>query len=243
MSVATTPEYTIRDQERMQLAGRYFQWQADLAASAVGQRVIEVGCGLGNFTQHLLDWELVVATDIESSCTALLTARFPNSKNLVIHTASVLSHEFATLERYKADSAVCLNVLEHVEDDVLALHRMRQVLLPGGRVVLIVPAFMALYGPIDGLLGHYRRYSKASVLKLAGATGFRVAALRYMNTVGCLGWWINSHILHRTEQSEAQIRLFDRCVVPIMRRVEAALPPPFGLSLFVILEKPMESAQ
>ena len=243
MSIATTAEYTVRDQERMQLAGRYFQWQADLAASAVGRRVIEVGCGLGNFTQHLIDREIVVATDIESSCTALLAARFPKSDNLVIHTASVLSPEFASMERYKPDSVVCLNVLEHVEDDTLALHQMHHVLQAGGRVALIVPAFMALYGPIDRLLGHYRRYSKKSIVRLAHATGFNVIALRYMNTVGCLGWWVNSHILRKTEQSETQIKLFDRWVVPIMRRAEDVLPPPFGQSLFVILEKPMRSAQ
>jgi SAM-dependent methyltransferase len=227
----------------MQLAGRYFQWQADLAAAAVGERVVEIGCGLGNFTQHLLDRELVIATDVEPACTERLTARFPNRDNLVVHTADVLSPEFASLARYNPDSAVCLNVLEHVEDDALALRQIHGVLRAGGRVVLIVPAFMARFGPIDRLLGHYRRYSKKSFIRLAHATGFRVTSLRYMNMVGWLGWWVNARIFHRTEQSETQIRLFDRWVVPTMRRAEAIAPPPFGQSLFVILEKTTERAQ
>ena len=222
----------------MQLASRYFQWQADLAASALGARVVEVGCGLGNFTQHLLGRELVIATDVEPSCTERLAARFPNRSNLVIHTADVLSPEFPLLAQHNPDSVVCLNVLEHVEDDALALRQMHRVLPAGGRVVLIVPAFMALYGTIDRLLGHYRRYSKQSVRDLAHQTGFGVTTLRYMNTVGCLGWWANARILRRTEQSEAQIKVFDRWIVPLMRRVETAVPPPFGQSLFVILEKP-----
>jgi SAM-dependent methyltransferase len=240
---AATAEYTVRDQELMQRAGRYFQWQADLAAGAVGRRVVEVGCGLGNFTGHLLDRELVVATDVEPCCTARLAARFPGRANLAIHTADVLSPEFASLARYEPDSVVCLNVLEHVVDDALALRQMGGLLKPGGRVALIVPAFPALYGPIDRRLGHYRRYTRASIARLARETGFRVAALRYMNSVGCVGWWVNARILRRTEQSEAQIRLFDRWIVPPMRQAEAMVPPPFGQSLFAVLEKTGERAE
>jgi hypothetical protein len=132
---------------------------------------------------------------------------------------------------------VCLNVLEHVEDDELALKHMHAVLPDGGRAVLIVPAFASLFGPIDRLLGHYRRYSRGAILRLAGATGFRVTTLHYMNSVGCLAWWANARIFRRIEQSETQIKLFDRWIVPPMRRAEALLPPPFGQSLFIVLEK------
>jgi predicted trehalose synthase len=64
-----------------------------------------------------------------------------------------------------------------------------------------------------------------------------------MNTVGFFGWWVNARILRRTEQSETQIRVFDRYIVPLMRRVETALPPPFGQSLFVVLEKEAQTAR
>ena len=227
----------------MRLADRYFQWQADLAAAAVGQRVVEIGCGLGNFTQHLLDRELVVATDIEPPCTERLAARFPDRANLVIQTLDVMDPAFPSLVRYRPDSIVCLNVLEHVQDDALALRHMHSILPAGGQVVLIVPAFESLYGPIDRLLGHYRRYSRRSVRQLAATAGFRVATLRFMNTVGFFGWWVNAHILRRTEQSESQIRVFDRYIVPVLRRIETAVPPPFGQSLFVVLSKEAPSPQ
>jgi SAM-dependent methyltransferase len=236
-AVSTTADYTVRDQERMRLAERYFQWQSDLAASALGRRVVEIGCGLGNFTRYLLDRESVIATDIEPSCTARLAARFPDRANLIIQTIDVLDPAFVSLARHQPDSVVCLNVLEHVADHALALRHMQAILPAGGQAVLIVPAFESLYGPIDRLLGHYRRYSKESLHQLAAATGFRVRTLRFMNTVGFCGWWVNAHILRRTEQSESQIRVFDRYLVPLLRRVETALPPPFGQSLFVILEK------
>ena len=221
----------------MQLAPRYFQWQAELAEAALGERVLEIGCGVGNFTQHLLEKALVVAIDIEGPCIDRMAETFPNLPNLVIQKLDVLDPDFTALRRYDIDSIVCLNVLEHVRDDALALRHMHAVLPSGGRVVLIVPAFEALYGPIDQRLGHFRRYSKRSVRALASSTGYSAVSLRYMNVIGLFGWYINAHLLRYTEQSSSQIRVFDRYCVPVMRHIESWLAPPFGQSLFVVLEK------
>jgi SAM-dependent methyltransferase len=144
---------------------------------------------------------------------------------------------FFSLARYRPDSVVCLNVLEHIEDDVAALANMNSVLQPGGRAVLIVPAFQSLFGPIDHKLGHYRRYSKQMMRGLAERTGFRVAQLRYMNIVGFFGWWVNARVLRRTEQSEGQIALFDKAIVPLQAAMERWIEPPCGQSIFAVLEK------
>jgi SAM-dependent methyltransferase len=148
--------------------------------------------------------------------------------------------EFLSLARYRPDSIVCLNVLEHVRDDLRALEHMRQVLEPGGRAVFMLPAFESLYGPIDRNLGHFRRYSKRSWRDLAARAGFRIKLARYTNPVGFLGWWVNAKILGKTEQSEAQIALFDSVIVPVMSRAEAWMEPPFGQSIFTVLEKAPE---
>ena len=130
-----------------------------------------------------------------------------------------------------------LNVLEHIADDREALDRMASILSPGGVIVLLVPAFPSLFGPIDRNLGHYRRYTRESLAKLAGACGLRARRLQYMNTVGFFGWWINARLLHRKEQSDSQIAVFDRYIVPLMSRAEAILRPPFGQSLLAVLER------
>jgi SAM-dependent methyltransferase len=235
--VCATSEYTLRDQEQMKAAQRYFAWQARLVRREVGRRVLEVGCGVGNFTRHLLDRELVVSLDVEAECVAQLLKNLAQPPNLLARQMDVADPAFVELREYGVDSLVCLNVLEHVRDDLAALRNMAAVLQPGGRAVLIVPAFEALYGPIDRNLGHYRRYSKSSMRELAEAAGFQIRTLRYMNSVGCIGWWMNARVFRREAQSEGQIRLFDKVVVPVLERVEGWMAPPFGQSLFVVLER------
>ena len=234
--VSATTGYTLRDQERMKAAQRYFAWQARLAGQELGPRVVEVGCGVGNFTRHLLDRELVAAIDVEAGCLSQLQLNL-HGANLLVKQLDVADPAFVQFRELAVDSIVCLNVLEHVRDDLQALRNMSAVLPPGGKAVLIVPAFESLYGPIDKNLGHYRRYSKKGFSTLAAEAGFEVKRMRYMNSVGCIGWWINSKIFKRTEQSDQQIRIFDRFVVPPLAWVEGRLEPPFGQSLFVVLSK------
>jgi len=234
--VQTSAEYTLRDQELMRGAERYFAWQARLAKRELGRRVVEVGCGVGNFTRHLLDRELVVAIDVEAACVAELRRNVGKAPNVAARQMDVADAEFVELRGQGIDSVVCLNVLEHVRDDAGALRNMAAVLRPGGKAVLIVPAFEGLYGPIDRNLGHYRRYGKKGMRELARASGFEVEKLRYMNAVGFVGWWVNARV-GRGAQSAGQIRVFDRWVVPVMERLEGWVEFPFGQSLFVVLRR------
>jgi len=234
----TTAEYTVRDQERMKNATRYFEWQFRLAEAQLGRRVLEIGCGLGNFTRHLLDRDLVLGVDVEQECITKRLTAFAAYPNLVSMCLDVQDQSFLELRKYKPDSIACLNVLEHIKDDVLALTHMQKVLSPGGKAILIVPAFESLYGPIDERLGHFRRYTKHSMARAAAQAGFRVQTLRFMNGVGFFGWWVNAHILKRTEQSEAQIGFFDSAIVPILSKLEGVIEPFVGQSIFTVLVKP-----
>lgn len=235
---AVSSTYTLEDQERMTRARNYFAWQARLVRQELGRRVVEVGCGLGNFTGMLLDRDAVVAVDSEPACVERLKERYPNRSNLQVFPCDAGSPEFRGLARFRADSCVCLNVLEHIGDDAEALRAMASVLAPGGAIVLLVPAFQFLYGPIDKNLGHYRRYSRRSVVQLAQATGLRIRKAHYMNFLGFFGWWANSYIFRRQAQSEGQINIFDRYLVPVLSRLEEWVRPPFGQSVFAVLEKP-----
>jgi SAM-dependent methyltransferase len=234
----TTTEYTIADQQRMKSARRYFEWQSMLAERELGKRVLEVGCGLGNFTQHLGERDFVVGIDIDDACVAHWQERFSDRGHYVGFKLDAAQPEFQDLKKYGIDSIACLNVLEHIENDLQVLKNMHEILPPQGRVVLIVPAFKALYGKIDELLGHCRRYTRSSMGETARSAGFRVRSLKYMNTVGFFGWWANAKVFKRSEQSEAQIAVFDSYIVPVMSRLESWVSPPFGQSIITVLEKP-----
>ena len=114
---SATTDYVLRDQERMKAAQRYFAWQARIARRELGRRVVEVGCGVGNFTRHLLDRELVVAMDVEAECVAQLVRNLEAPANLMARQMDVVDPAFVELREHGIDSIVCMNVLEHVRDD------------------------------------------------------------------------------------------------------------------------------
>jgi SAM-dependent methyltransferase len=239
----SSSSYTLQDQTLMAQAKNYFAWQCRLVTGELGRRVVEIGCGIGNFSGMLLDREAVLALDLEPECVARVQERFGDHANLQVLTCDwgVGDWERRVLPQltaFRADTCVCLNVLEHIEDDREALRRMSSILQPGGAIVLLVPAFPLLYGPIDKLLGHYRRYTRQSLRDLASAAGLRVATLHYMNAIGFFGWWANAHLFRREVQSEGQIGFFDRYIVPISARLEDGLKPPFGQSLLTVLRRP-----
>src|ERR1700735_4991363 len=159
VSVANSA-YIVEDQQRMSRARNYFAWQARLILPELGRRVIEIGCGIGNFTELLTDREAVIAIDAEPDCIAIVKSRCP-----AVHafTLDASSESLRDLARFRPDSCVLLNVLEHINDDSGTIQRITSILPARGRIVLLAPAFPSLYGPIDRNLGHFRRYSRAGI--------------------------------------------------------------------------------
>jgi SAM-dependent methyltransferase len=192
---------------------------------------------VGNFTRMLLDCEAVLAMDVEPECIERLKERYPSQPNLHTVVCELTSSDLFALKSFRADSCVCLNVLEHIEADCQALGRMASILEPGGVIVLLVPAFPALYGPIDRNLGHYRRYTRSSLRAVAIEAGLRIRKMHYVNSIGFFGWWANARIFKREVQSEFQIEVFDRYIAPVLSRVEERIRPPFGQSLFAVFQK------
>jgi len=209
-------------------------WQRQ-ATPFLGRNVLEVGAGIGTITRDLCraPVERWVALEPDPKMAARLGAerragRLPPACEPLCGTIAMLGPE----ERF--DTVIYIDVLEHIEDDREALRRMSAILQPGGVIVLLVPAFPALYGPIDKQLGHHRRYTRKSLRKLAAAAGLHVKSAHYMNAIGFFGWWINAHLLRREAQSASQIGIFDRYIVPLSSRLEGLVPPPFGQSLLAV---------
>lgn len=230
-------EYLLHAQEQLADARRYLAWQGSLVLPELGRRVVEIGCGIGNFTELLLDREAVIGVDREPEYLDRLRRRFPDHGNLHTVAVDAGSQAFCELARFQPDSCVALNVLEHIEDDRRGLQNMASILAPAGVIVLIVPAFPALYGPVDRNLGHFRRYTRPDLYRLAGTVGLRVRKARYFNSLGFFGWWFHSHVTRLQAHPHGQIAVFDRWIVPSLSRLERVAAPPFGQSLLAVLVK------
>ncbi len=232
--IGNTEDAVLRDLELMSPARNYSRWIHEELAGFLGQRIVECGAGIGNNTRLLLDRELVVATDAHEPCVDFLATRFSEWTNVTALRAALGEPDFRSLARYEPDTIVCVNVLEHVEDDLSALQDMRDVLSGFGRVILLVPAHPVLFGSMDRRLGHFRRYTRRALLHQLARAGLSVEHSFYMNTLGTLGWFVNNRIFHISDQSPGQISVFDRLVVPWLRRAERAVRPPFGMSLVAV---------
>ena len=227
----------IRDLEIMSGARNYAEWIFGKFKNFLGNRVVEIGAGIGNFTGKFLDRELVVAVDNYKPCIEYIKNRFADNNNIVPFEESIDSPSILNLSRYIPDTIVCKNVLEHVEDDIAALDNMFSILTEGGKLILLVPAFQFMYGTIDRLVGHYRRYSKRDIETKLVTAGFYVKSISYMNCIAPFGWFLNNRILKKQEESPYQVVFYDRFVVPWLRKNEQIFIPPFGLSLIVVGEK------
>jgi glycosyltransferase involved in cell wall biosynthesis len=205
---------------------RFNRWMADTVRPWLGAHVLELGSGIGNMTQQLAGGRKeYVASDIEAEHLARLRVRFRGRPNLRIRHCDLCSAaDFQDL-RGQFDTVVCLNVVEHVEDDLTALRNIFSALQPGGVAIILVPEDQAAYGTLDEVLGHYRRYSEAQLRTRMEAAGFRIERMLHFNRVTRPGWRINGQLLRRRSFSRFQLWVFD-ALVPLWRRIDTWFPWP-----------------
>jgi SAM-dependent methyltransferase len=198
-----------RTHETLDDARNYAAWIASLAEPYLGDNVLEVGAGDGLVTRHL-----------------------PHERRVTTTDGSV------PVEGGPFDSVVMVNVLERVADDVTCLRQVKDALVPGGRAVLWVSAFEALYGKFDRQIGHHRRYRTSTLVAAVSDAGLELDEVRYANAVGGLAWWLVAAKLGRSPVGGSTTRLFDRAVVPAALRLEAGRRLPFGQSIFCVVHRP-----
>jgi SAM-dependent methyltransferase len=221
--------------KRMSRLSRYNAWLWEQVAPYAGQRVVEVGAGMGTMTRFLLGRELVVATEVDSHYLRRLQRAFAEHPNVVVRPFDLNDDLPAWLPTYHPDTVLCCNVLEHIEHDEAALAHFAQLLPAGGRVVLIVPALRRLYGEIDKAIHHHRRYDKSEIITKLERAGFAVEETRFMNVLGLPGWYLNSCVLKRKTVPGVQARLND-LLVPLLR-LEKHFALPWGMSLLAVGRK------
>ena len=215
---------------------RYNHWIVDSIRPWIGEAVMEIGAGIGNLSSQLVDRRRLVIADVAEVYLRTLRARFAAYPHVEVRRFA-LDEPIAPDLQGAFDSVICVNVLEHVERDRDALVAIRSLLRPGGHLLLFVPAFQWLFGPIDAALGHYRRYQRGPLTALLQDAGFEVSRCRYFNLIGVAGWFVNSRVLRRSELPAWQFRCYD-ALVPWFRRLERLTGTPVGQSLIAVAKRP-----
>ncbi len=199
---------------------------ADTIRPYIGRNVLEIGAGMGNLTRQLLPGrKRYVATDIDHEHLDRLSNRLSHRPRLEIAELNAAIPENHAPFRGQMDTVICLNVLEHIEDDLEALRNIRSMLQEGGRAVILVPCGQSIFNSLDEELGHFRRYSEDQLRERMTAAGLDVETILRFNRASRPGWWLNGTILKRRTISRLQLRNFDR-LVWLLRRVDAYLPWP-----------------
>lgn len=207
-------------------APNFNRWMADTIRPYIGRNVLEIGAGMGNLTRQLLPGrQRYVATDIDHDHLDRLSNRLSHRPRLEIAELNAAIPQDHAPFQGQMDTVICLNVLEHIEDDLEALRNICSMLEDGGRAVILVPSGQSIYNSLDEELGHFRRYSEDQLRERMTAAGFDVETVLRFNRASRPGWWLNGTILKRRTISRLQLRNFDR-MVWLLRRVDAHLPWP-----------------
>jgi SAM-dependent methyltransferase len=219
---------------RMEEASNYNRWLLARAMPYLGRRVLDVGAGLGTFTEQVADGRSIVALEPDPAFVPSLRSRFAGRTNVEVAAAQL--EELAASSPDAFDSIVCFNVLEHIADDAEALAGLIGLLRPGGVLLALVPAHPFAYGSIDAVLGHERRYGKRQLATLLEQAGFRIERLSHVNPVGIAGWFVAGRIARSRQIPAGPLRVFDRCI-PLLAALDR-LHLPVGLSLWAVARRP-----
>ena len=205
-------------------APRFNRWMVETIQRYLGKRVIEIGSGIGNLSRILVSRrKLYVATDMDQEHLERLRVRLSARPNLEVALLDASRIQDYEPFHGRMDTVVCLNVLEHIEDDLTALRGMHTTLREGGRAVILVPEGQRLFCSLDRELGHCRRYSEQQLSDRMAEAGFAMEAMLRFNRISRPGWWLNGKILKRKTISRFQLRVFDR-MVWLFRQIDGYLP-------------------
>lgn len=234
--------YEGADLDSMDGADNYHRWILSYFEPFLGPRVVEVGAGIGSFSRLVAELDpvqqmLMIEPAVEM--VPLLERNAQAIEGVATETfAGMLADAGAEVAAFAPQSFVYVNVFEHVEHDEEEIAQVFEMLPSGGTLCIFVPALPFLYSKFDASIDHFRRYTLKGLRRSVREAGFEIETDRYFDVAGILPWLIKFKLLRSTKLDTASVGVYDRFVVPIMRRVERILRPPLGKNVLLVARKP-----
>ena len=222
-------------------AGNFNRWMYETIKSHCSGNILEIGSGIGNISQFFLaDGHLISLSDLNTDYFKILENKFGDYTNL----QRIICLDFAEKDlenKYpqligQFDTVFALNVLEHVPDHEQAVRNCNLLLKPGGKLVILVPAFQSLFNKFDEALEHQRRYTPESLKKVMSIPGFQIVHTQYFNAAGILGWFVSGKMMRKNTIPGGQMNLYNR-LVPLWKVSDFFLGRLFGLSVISVAQK------
>jgi glycosyltransferase involved in cell wall biosynthesis len=222
--------------DALEQAPRFNRWMYDTIRKHLGTRIAELGSGRGNLSKLLKQGANVLVTDNRDTYLQELRSRWGHLSNVHVARLDLLNEtDYRQLTDFKVDTVVCLNVLEHIEDDFGVLDRLYRAVPPGCRVVFLVPFNPKLYSRFDKEIGHFRRYSKTELEYKMQAAGLKVECQFYFNKAGVIAWWVGNTLFGQRSITAWQLKIYN-LLTPLFKALDHCLPIQ-GLSTVVVASK------
>lgn len=218
-------------------ARRFNQWMYAVTSHHLKGRILEIGSGIGNISEHYLnDGRRLMLSDVRQNYCDYLDKTY----NQMPHCEGVrlldlvhpdFDNEYVDLLG-SFDGVFALNVVEHILDDVLAITNAKKLLRKGGRLVILVPAYPVLFNDFDRNLDHYRRYTEGSLKSIFEKNNVQIVNSQYFNLAAIAGWWFSGTVLKNKTIPTGQMKIYDS-LVPIFKIIDKLVFNRIGISVIV----------
>ena len=218
-------------------ADHFNEWMYDTISSNCNGRILEIGSGIGNISKFFIrDKKEIVLSDLRNNYCEIIKQKYTNNEVIkidLVHTD--FEKEYKNLIG-TFDAVFALNVVEHIEDDILAIANCKKLLKTGGKLTILVPAYQFLFCDFDVELEHYRRYTQKSLIRIIKANDLYIHKTFYFNFIGILGWFFTGKILKKKTIPEGQMGLFNK-LVSVFKLADFVTFRKIGLSVICVSEK------
>ena len=219
----------------------YYDWIYNSIKRYLGRRICDFGAGTGDLSAKIQQKDLLMMVEVDPEQILFLRGRFHGESDVKILQVDPLDSSLSELKRYRFDTFLLINVLEHVTGDEKMIRNIQDVLNVRGCLIIMVPANKFLYGSMNERSGHLRRYSRKELINSVESAGFVVKKCFYFNILGILPWFVKGKILKKKELFFGNNRKWSLKIAPmvirIFRYIEEIFPIPIGLSLICICYK------